>query len=318
MFNVEHPVFCWVYRASRCWQGIADIIPPLRGQHRGQSPRSSRPGTSSSGIALTSFGESEDYGLQFKKMFLAAAGDLADAIQEPLQNIGILYEDIINTGTLKKKTRKPFRRSPKPNVLDRTERASRIDLFGRGQLLFLIRRATRQESIKIQSTGYRFAAISNVIEFLAGSMEVTCKELLPRLERMQVQAGRNNMLDPGVHLAFFALRPIMKGFEVLVRSDAKNLLPTVQLTHPKLNEWHFDILRLLDDRTAHDCKESIAHVLPTTINVEEFDFLEGLYSSIQTLMTQIPNELRSGARLMARSFRAPCRGTIANPQPDRA
>lgn len=255
-------------------------------------------------------------------MFLVAAGDLADALQEPLQNIGILFEDIMSTGTMRKRSRRLFSRSPELNLLDRTEQASPTDLFGRGQLLFLVRRASRQEAIKIQSAGYRFANVSNVIDFLARSMEVTQKELLPRLERMEAQAGKSNMLKPGVHLAIFGLRVMPKRFEVLVRSDAKNLLPTMQLGLPKIvpqiEQWHLDIFNTLDNMNSVECKAKIV-TLRSHSNTDDKDaFLQQLYGGVHELFRGMPDELRSDARLMARPFRAPCCSTPENPNPERA
>ena len=260
-----------------------------------------------------------DYALYFKQLFLAAASDLADTIQEPLENIGVLFEDIMNTGTLKKTSKKIFKRSRTLNVMDHVERgSSSTEIFGRGQLLFLVRRATRQECTDIQAAGYRFAILSNVIDFLARSMEVTQKELLPRLERMQAQAGKNHMLNPGIHLGFFAMRPIyLRGFEILVKSDAKNLIPTVKMPILKLSRWHLDIFKLLDNLTVSECLRVIASKMNDMSNAE-FEFLEMLYQAIHDLFEDIPQELCADARLIARPQRAPCRGMETNPNMDKA
>ena len=260
-----------------------------------------------------------DYALHFKQLFLAAASDLADTIQEPLENIGVLFEDIMNTGTLEKASKKLFKRARTLNIMDHAERgSSSTEIFGRGQLLFLVRRATRQECTKIQAAGYRFAILSNVIDFLARSMEVTQKELLPRLERMQAQAGKNHMLNPGIHLGFFAVRPIyLRGFEILVKSDTKNLIPTVKMPLLKLSRWHLDMFKLLDDMTVSECLRVIASKMNDMSNAE-FEFLEMLHQTIHELFEDIPQELCADARFIARPARAPCRGMDMNPNTDKA
>ena len=269
----------------------------------------------------------EDYSLLFKRFFLAAASDLADRMQEPLENIGVLFEDIMSTGTLKKRTKRFFLGLPKHNDLNRVERGSPTDVFGRGQLLFLVRRATKQECIRIQAAGCRFATITNIVDFLARSMEVTREELLPRLEQMQAQAGISHMIDPGVHLAFFGLRPIyQRGFEVLVRSDTRNLLPTVRLALPELKQWHLRTFKRFHNLTINECKAAIEILIgrpirnrtPNMNSAEETEFLEMLYSTIRDLIEGIPEELRADARLIGRPFRAPCRGSAADSRPGSA
>ena len=283
------------------------------------TPKSSRPGTSSPATfqrKSSSAEETEDYTLYFKQLFLAAAGDLADAIQESIENIGVLFEDIMNTGTLKKTGKKLFKRARTPNALDEVERgSSSSDIFGRGQLLFLVRRATRQECTRIQAAGYRFATLSNVIEFLARSMEVTQKELLPRLERMQAQAGKNHMLDPGIHLGFFAIRPVLapKGFQILAKSDAKNLIPTVKLPLLNLGEWHLDMFKQLNNLTVSECLSEITSKM-NDMSDAELEFLEMLRQGIHELFKHIPQGLSAEARLIARPARAPCRGMDTNPK----
>ncbi len=298
------------------------MIPAIRGETRvHSSSQTSRPGTSSPELHDTEddIEDTGGYSLLFKKLFLAAAGDLADMIQEPLDNIGVLFEDIMNTGTLSKGTKKFFPRSPSSDRLGHAERGSSTEIFGRGQLLFLIRRATRQECIKMQSGGYRSATILNVIDSLARSMEVTQRELLPRLQRMEAQAGKINMLTPGVYLSLFGLHPRPGwGLEVLAQSDANSMLPSVRLGPPKPTKWQLNILKLLDDLTVSECNSVIDSKISELNNMEEVEFLHILSSAIRKLFDGIPRELSAKARLMARPFRAPCRGLNPDPETENA
>ena len=265
----------------------------------------------------------EEYSQLFRKLFLAAAGDLADMIQEPIENLGLLFEDIVKTGTLTKGSqtffagmRNHFSKSSNFNPLEFEERGSSVSVSSRGQLLFLIRRATRDECLHFQSSGFRFATIAQIIEALARSMEVAHGQLLPRLERMQVEAGKSHMYTSGVHVAFFAVRPIyQQGFEVLARSDARSLVPTAALSIPRLSGGQIDVLSLFNDMNVDECLAATEHMIKENINPEEREFLSGFFLAIHQLFDPLPGQISVEARLVSRPLRAPCRGTVQDPEP---
>ena len=272
-----------------------------------------------------SSGDTEEYSKLFKKLFLAAASDLAEMIQEPLQNVGLLSEDIMKTGTLRRGTqtlfsgmRNFFSRSSSFSLLEHEERGSSTDASSRGQLLFLTRRATRADCVDFQAAGFRFASITHIIEPLARSIEVTQSQLLPRLERMQVEAGKSHMLGRGIHVAFFAVRPVyQRGFEVLARSDAKNMLPTAQLPLPalsKLSSWHTGLLSLFNNMTVDDCLRAIVARVEERNHFLEAEFLNSVFLAIHQIFDNIPEQLAADARLMPQILRAPCRGPVNNPE----
>ena len=252
----------------------------------------------------------------FKELFCIAANDLADLVQEPFANIGVLFGTIMSTGTLSKSSKLQYFRDIvyKPNNLDNAEKGQSPVLFGRGQLLFLVRRVARLESSRLQASGHRFATIHNVVDSLARSMEVTQEELLPQLERMRDYSENEHALHPGVHLACFALRPIFhRGFDVLVHKNASNLLPTSQLSSTKLEQRQLEILEKMDNWTVATCLERLRG-RSLFGNQGEQQFIRNLFEGISELAEKISNPFFEDARLIARPMLA-CTSSSHGAQP---
>ena len=130
VFDVDHPVFCWIFRASRCWQSVADLLPTIRTHLLGNE---------------SSFSD-------IWKLYSAAKDDnysfLSALIQVPFENIGMLYGSIMRTGTLKKHAQwKQLQAMRKPNKLDKAGSGQSSTVFGRGQLLFLVRRVNTRAAL---------------------------------------------------------------------------------------------------------------------------------------------------------------------------
>lgn len=168
--------------------------------------------------------------------------------------------------------------------------------------------------MRLQAAGYRFANISNVIDFLARSMEVTRIDLATRLERMYDYTTSERILEPGVHLACFALRPLIhRGFDVLVQKQARNLLPTFPLPMSKLEQWQLDILAQMDNWTVATCLERLQG-RSLFVNQEEQHFVRQLFDGITSLADQIESHFFDDARLIARPYTVPCLSDIQKPE----
>ena len=253
-------------------------------------------------------GSTSDYSTLFRELFCIAAKDLADNIQEPLGKIGVLYGDIMKTGTLSQTARLKLQgRKLKRNRLDVAEKGQiSAVLFGRGQLLFLVRQATATECSRLQAVGHRFATISNVVEHMARSMEVTREELYPQLERMRIASTGGNCLEPGIHFACFALRPRWhRGFDVLVPNNANYLLPTKFLTKAKLLPWQLDIVQHMDNFTLRECCGFLREGRSMLDEVEN-KFANELLEGITELYKSIDDPFLGEARLIARPIQTFC------------
>ena len=261
-----------------------------------------------------------DYSALFKQLFCVAAKDLADIVQLPLEDVGALDGTIMNTGTLSKSARlKLLQQLSTPhNELDNAEKGRAPILFGRGQLLFLVRRANRSLASRLQSTGYRFATISNVVDLLARSIEVTKEELLPQLRRMRDQSEGERLLEPGVHLGCFALRPVFhRGFEILVRKDAGNMMPTSKLTKSRLEQWQIEVLQRIDNWTVATCFERLRGG-SLFVDPQQQQFSKELLESLTDLAGRVDSAFFEDARLVATPLRAPCDMSKGNSAPQEA
>jgi len=300
-------VFGWIFRASRSWRCVADLIPGIRAHLRKTTPTKLRQGSDASESGASSGASTADYSTLFRELFCVAAADLADQIQAPLEDIGVLFGGIMSTGTLSHTAKlKIHGLRMKDNALDAAERGESPISFGRGQLLFVVRQANRLDSSQLQAVGHRFATIPNVIDTLARSMEVTRDEFLPWLESMRAESTGEHFLNPGIHLACFALRPMFhRGFDVLVRKDASNMLPSTFLTCSKLEQWQLDMLEGLNNFTVATCCE-LLRARSMVVDERKHKFARELLEGIIQLTEVINNPFFMEARLVARPLKAPC------------
>ena len=77
----------------------------------------------------------EDYSLIFRELFCVAAGDLAQDLHIPLENMGVLYDEIIVTGQQIMNEKK--KRGAAPDI-----DLEGLSGSGKGQLLFLVKTVT--------------------------------------------------------------------------------------------------------------------------------------------------------------------------------
>lgn len=265
--------------------------------------------TASGRTALNSEEDQMDFGTTFKELFCVAASELAEATQEPLEHLGVLYESIMYTGTVDRAQMKKQKKSMAPtnDNLSNAEHGQLHSSFGRGQILFLVRQASKQDAMRLQAGGFGFAALTNIVPSLAHSMEVSPSELSTQLQGIQRSLSSESMLEPGVHLACYVLRPKFHGrWDVLINKEHKNLLPSVHLTQSSLSSWQKDIVKELDNMTASECYLYLQGRKSHAESQEEA-FLAELDHAISSLAGQIDHPLFQEARLLARPFSIPCR-----------
>ncbi|KAH8652810.1 hypothetical protein BGZ60DRAFT_420285 [Tricladium varicosporioides] len=314
VFGISYPVFHWLFRTARNWGSVSGLIPRMR-QH--VEYKSTLLGSNSEVDLNSNEGKTFDSGsIIFREQFCIAAADLAKQIDEPLEDIGILFDEIFNTGQTTKSRARKLAKSQYD--LERDEKA--IPMHGKGQLLFLVRQASAKEAGKLAASGYRFADIKNIAPLVARSMQINCKDLNSRLATMNEYVTETHILQPGVHLACFALRArIRSGFEVLVRKDARNQLPTTPLPFDTLEDWMVEYLSQLDGWTVSAClkhlrlKGKVSDLL-----TEEQKFVTQLHDTLVVLESEIDTPLFSEARLIAKPVSAPCRGANDVEKPGQA
>ncbi|KAI9848208.1 MAG: hypothetical protein M1837_000882 [Sclerophora amabilis] len=315
IFNTSHPVFLWIFRVSRNWLGVADLIPSMR-RHLHSLEFLDNPRSSTQDATSTLSNEDDeqspgDYSMIFRELFCVAASELAEQISEPLENLGVLYDEILSTGHTRYLSR------TRSLVADIEQCTPAPTIFGRGQLLFSVRGTNKAEAAKMQACGFRFAGLENVVDILARSLQVGRADLSTHLLNMRDYAREERMMEPGVHLGCFAIRAnVGGGFEALVQSKAKNRLPTVQLPVFNLQQWQISALAPLNGCTAAECIK-LLETLMSSNDLHLRTFSSQLHSAILVLADELPNFPFMDALLAATPIPVPCRpdgGSVAPSQ----
>ncbi|KAI4085759.1 MAG: hypothetical protein LQ344_008155 [Seirophora lacunosa] len=312
IFDTNHPVFTWVYRASHYWPAVTHLIPGFKAHlgvmRHGNTSQAGLPTVPSDETNLDNLEEEADFGTRFKELFCVAASELAESVHEPLKDLGVLFDSIMLSGTIGKPRKwRIFSRPMMINPLRNAEYGQMLPTFGRGQFLFLVRQANKRGAEKLQAAGFRFANLAYIMPLLAQSMEVTTAELSGTLLKIQSSLTNPSILEPGVHLACYALRPKFRGgWDILINKKKRNLLPSVQLSSKDLRPWQLDILLKLDNMTVRDCYLYLQHRASDAPEPEK-DFLFLVDQKIESLTRQIDHPLFENARFLAHPYLIPCR-----------
>ena len=248
----------------------------------------------------------------FKQLFCVAAQHLANIIHVPLERLGALFEEPLETGAAST--------PPQPRIGIRplsskgytdgsgTESGSSTPLTGaKGKYFFFHRQITRGEAGKFAALGYRFATVEQIAEPLAKSMQVHRDRLISRLERMKLSASPDHLLPPGVHLSCFMLRPSMyKSFDVLVPAFSQNQLPYVTMQSGELSQSQLTELQRFDDLTVSEILRVLVNKSNTPFIGEELRWQ--LYNTFVKLVDAIGDyDTVLQAKFAAKTFRIPCR-----------
>lgn len=337
-FTVAHPLFHWMFQASRNWSSITSIIGGIT-NHLTHLPHTGRD-QSREGIKLiTDHGELiENYELIFRELFCAAASGLADKMKTPLTQVGILWDEILATGAGGHVAHVQARRrqqdvqrivendglGPRRDALpdgvnvssfeDLAEKGlfrqqhQQIQEFGRGSLMFLVRRVESNRDMEsLAAAGYRFAELHQVSGIIGSTMQIKTRSIENKLRNMAVYA-ENDMLEPGVHVGFFGVRARVNnayGFDVLGRRNARNLLPSVQMPIVRLDAWQMTFLRQFERMTPHHIARRIDSL--KQLSPKEMMFASQLTDSIEALRGWIEDAIFEEAVLCSNTVEVPCR-----------
>ncbi|KAF5636561.1 signaling ykoW [Fusarium sp. NRRL 52700] len=324
-FNTGHPLFHWMYQASRNWNMIWSLVGGMR-QHVSQLPHSRTHKDGRRGIQLVSeHGETIDsYDMIFRELFCLAAAALADRLREDLTSIGVLWDQILPTGANGRRPRPQLRKQSNAgtglegsdaneevqNSLDITEKGLHMEShdYGRGSLMFLVRRSESiRDTERLISTGYRFAELHQVSDLIKSSMQIKTHDFDTKLREMATYTSEHNHIRQGTHLGFFAVRArVSSSFEVLVRKGARHLLPSMPFPFENLEDWQMHYLRRFENvpvsKIVEKCKEDSQR------SDREAEFARQIADTIKALREFTQEPLLEDALLTSTSFRIPCRG----------
>jgi hypothetical protein len=309
-----------MFQASRNWSGIQPLLDGMM-NHLAQLPRLGRDRDARTNVNLVSeHGEVvKKYDVIFRELFCVAAASLSSRLRESFSTGGILYEEILPTGSgrLSLDESSSLNESldstidPKDAAQVRVrdiEKEAERKKPGRatGSLMLLVKKAESDRAIeKLGAAGYRFADVDQVASYISASMQIKDPNFEHKLKRLANYTDSRNTLEPGPHVGFFGIRPRHSGpgYDVLVRKEAKNLLPSVPLPVGKLSSSHLEFLRRLDRMTVAD----IERKLPTWKDLapNEATFARHLLGAIQDLYAWVGDKCIDDARLTAKTVRVP-------------
>ena len=241
----------------------------------------------------------------FKELFLTTANELADIIQEPLTDIGVLFDEILDTGTERKlqTARRLLRKSNRPSntILSQDIEAEPAQvLFGRGQVLFLVRKVAKADVTRLQASGFRFARVMHIIDLLGKTMEVNKDQFEEFLPRRKDYVSPGNDDGDRVRLSLFALRPLLnRGFEILVQKARTNKLPYISLPTVELNSWQANILGLLDNSSVKEIREKLRRLSVSSAD-DQTRFAGQFLTAIDALEAMTGHASFEEARLVAK------------------
>lgn len=343
-FTVAHPLFQWMFQASRNWSSITGIIAGIT-NHLTHLPHNERD-SSRGGIKLiTDHGELiENYDVIFRELFCAAAAGLAEKMKTSLQDVGILWDEILATGGGGHAAHAQARR--RQQNLDRSleiddfqkdseggavmitgeddlaekgmfQQQLHIQEFGRGSLMFIVRRVEHSRDVEsLAAAGFRFAELHQVSGIIGSTMQIKTRSIETKLRNMAAYAEENDMLEPGVHMALFGVRARVNnayGFDVLARRNARNLLPAVQMPLARLDAWHVNFMRQFERMTPHHIArriDSLKHLAP-----KEMMFASQLRDSIEALRALIEDSIFDESVLVSKTVEMPCRPVTLGSSP---
>lgn len=260
----------------------------------------------------------EDYSVVFRERFCVAAAELAEHLQTPIADLGVLYSDIMMTGSMAPEFMHKSKRSVHVPLGGRKSRPSDVEegmihgaMFGRGQLLFLVRQVEKHEASRLMAAGYRFAAYSQVEQQNARSMQVPQTEFNNTIDHLKSYCANNaTEQQPGTFIACFCMRAAVKSgngsWEVLVpKVDLKNL-PRVEITPGTLKNWHQRIMNRLDNMTVGQCMKWLGdRATDGAVEDEERSFAKRLLLCMGELQEVVPERFFEYAIFSARPVIGP-------------
>ncbi|KHN98433.1 uncharacterized protein MAM_03557 [Metarhizium album ARSEF 1941] len=310
VFNTSHPLFHWMFRASRNWDTIAKVMDKMASHvaFLAQERNIGRAGVrliGDDGVLV------EDYDIILRELFCVTADALATKTKETLTGVGTLWDEIFVTGDSSKapgtwqKTRKD-----ELNVAEKGFQHNDQE-YGRGCLMFLVRQVeSKREVDKLQAAGYRFAEVHQVAGAIRSSMQIKTPDLEARLQNMASQKDKSSMLTPGVHVGMFSVRARLHkgGFDVLAQKTARNLLPSVPLSIKQLEPLQVGFLDTIRGMALSTVLLKLRNHKANS--PQEAAFVAALGDGISALQDLLGDEAFDEATLLPKEVQLPCAGAV--------
>ncbi|CAK4034166.1 hypothetical protein DOTSEDRAFT_88624 [Lecanosticta acicola] len=311
-FDTAHPVFQWIYRVTHHWASVGALIPKMKSHlhaHREDLDSGTRPNSSASS-AIFDAETYNNFALVFQERFCTAAASMASSMNMPIERLGVLYDRVIDTGTLNRQDpccRRRWRRAKEPTPAE-VEAALRHHLFGKGQLMFITRQASEEDCTQLLNAGYKFASVQHVGRTIANAMQITLSVLEGHISSLKrYNESLVTTEKPGTWLSFFAMvpKPHHKGFDVVVKKEQQDQLPDVQLLQTRPEAWQICIFERLNDKQIPEILDKLddrTGQLTEGYMLHELQFMTVLRQAILTLIQPFPQEWVREAKFWSRQL----------------
>lgn len=261
----------------------------------------------------------DHYDTIFCELFCLAAASLAHKMNERIVDAGFLWNEILTTGGQGHGALESIGEASAAVQGEGSVAATKRDpddlaergviptrRHGHGYLMFLVRRVDNDGTAdRLTASGYRFADPRQVSHIISSNMQIRASNLEQKLRGME-QYARGTMLEPGVHVGLFAVRTKVHqgGFEVLVRRQARNLLPSVELPLDRLEPAHIALLRDLDGMSLGAVLQRLGRA--SRLAPGNAAFGTQLYDGIRRLKRLVEDPVVDSAKLVAKVAQIPC------------
>ncbi|KAI0121443.1 hypothetical protein F4776DRAFT_672494 [Hypoxylon sp. NC0597] len=309
IFSIAHPLFHWMFQVSRNWNSVNGMIDGMT-RHLSRLPKGSRDGK----IRLIDDDGNliENYDAIFRELFCVAAASLAGKLKEQLVDVGILWDEILATGIdglpQKFDQRADHKLEEGRFGEGRENRIMRQQEYGRGSLMFLVRRVERPQDVdRLEAAGFRFAEIHQVSGIIGSRMQIKTRDLKTKLTDMATFAEGKAVMLPGVHLGFFGVKARVGsfGFDIMVKKSTRNLLPTMPIPLERLEAWQMDVIRRFERMNISLLFQNLDGL--RKLSPREMLFASQLSDSLQALRAWIDDPMFDDAVLTSKVVQLPCR-----------
>lgn len=275
--------------------------------------RQYRPSQTNPSISDSLTENSMNFAPIFKQLFCVAAQQLATLIHEPLERVGVLFEESLETGATPVAAQGKGNSTPVGDTFEYgsdVEGGAKAVTVAKGKYLFLNRRLTEVERDKFAALGYRFAPVGQISETLAKSMQTNRERLVNRFERMDLNTTEKALPPPGVHLACFMLRPsVYKSFDVLVNKSCQSQLPYTTIQSHQFSHQEMYQLRPYNDMAVSDVMKALAN-RGNGVQLPD-DVRWNLYNAFVKLVDMIGDpSIMMEAKFSIKEFRVRCRRSL--------
>ncbi len=316
-FDTAHPVFQWIFRVTHNWSAVADLIPKMKSHLGDDGAASSRPGSSKSSSQYDPDTNS-DYSIFFRERFCTATASLATWMHITVENIGILYDRIIETDTLQPEDR-TIKRQTLQKSGDDPEKAERSSIFGKGQLLLLTRQLDHAQTGKVLTAGdCRFASVQQVAHSIAESLQIPIVALEAHMVGVETYVKTASSTEKaGTWLNFFAIIPKVnsKGFDIVVKKAEQGHLPDTPLLPTEPTPRQAQFLQRLDGLDTAECMTFLANRnrRDSFRSPEEHSIAMTMLRAMTELDKQLPSAWFQSARFVGKPVYANYSQTAESP-----